>query len=133
MSKKIFVNLHVKDLDKSIEFFKKLGFNFNAQFTNDKAASMVISDDIYAMLVTEPFFKTFTPKSIADTSKTSEVLIALSVDSNEEVNTMVNAALAAGGKEPRKATDHGFMYTRAFEDLDGHIWEILYMDQNYVK
>ena len=133
MPKKIFVNLPVKDLNKSMEFFKKLGFSFNEQFTDETAASMVITGDIYAMLLTEQKFKQFTKKEIVDATKSTEVLVALSVDSKEEVNQMMQKVFDAGGREAREAQDYGFMYGRAFEDLDGHIWEIFYMDPNYVK
>ena len=128
MPSKIFVNLPVKNLDKSKEFFGKLGYSFNAQFTDENAASMVISDDIYAMLLTEPFFKTFTNKEIVDARKSTEVLIALSADSKAEVDALVGKAITAGAKEPRDPQDLGFMYGRAFEDPDGHIWEIMWMD-----
>jgi hypothetical protein len=131
--RKIFVNLPVKDLDKSMAFFKALGFTFNAQFTDETAACMVISDDIFAMLLTHDKFKQFTPKAIADTSKTSEVLTALSADSKDEVNKMVEAALKAGGQKLREPQDYGFMYERSFQDLDGHIWEIMWMDPANVK
>lgn len=133
MSKKIFVNLPVRDLDKSVEFFKKLGFTFNKQFTDETAAAMVISEDIYSMLLTYPKFKSFIKKEIVDATKSTEVLVALSADSRSEVDEMVKKVVEAGGKEVRDPQDYGFMYGRAFEDLDGHIWEIYYMDPNYVK
>jgi predicted lactoylglutathione lyase len=131
--RKIFVNLPVKDLEKSMAFFKALGFTFNAQFTDETAACMVISDDIFAMLLTHDKFKQFTPKAIADASKTSEVLTALSAESKDEVNKMVDAALKAGGQKLREPQDYGFMYERSFQDLDGHIWEIMWMDPAAVK
>ena len=133
MGTKVFVNLPVKDLDKSKEFFAKLGFTFNAQFTNKNAACMVISEDNYAMLLVEPFFKTFTKKEIVDAKKSTEALIAMSAESKEKVNEMLSKALAAGANEPREPQDHGFMYGRAFEDLDGHIWEIFWMDPKAVN
>lgn len=133
MPTKIFVNLPVRDLDKSMDFFKQLGYTFNPQFTDETAACMVISDDIYAMLLTQAKFKEFTPKEIADSSKTTEVLIALSADSKEEVNELVDNALAAGGKEARDPQDYGFMYGRSFNDLDGHIWEVMWMDMAAVN
>ena len=134
MATNIFVNLPVKDLEKTKEFFLKLGYTFNQQFTDEKAASLVISENIYAMLITEPFFKTFIPnKEIADTSKTKEVLIALSVDSRQQVDELADKAIAAGGKKFRDSEDHGFMYTRSFEDLDGHVWEVFWMDQGHVQ
>jgi predicted lactoylglutathione lyase len=129
MATKIFVNLPVKDLDKTKNFFSKLGYAFNSQFTDDKAACLVISEDIYAMLLTEPFFKGFIPnKEISDTTKTKEVLIALSTDSKKQVDELIDKAIAAGGKQFREPEDHGFMYSRRFEDLDGHVWEVLWMD-----
>ena len=130
MPTKIFVNLPVKDLDKSKEFFGKLGFSFNPQFTDETAASMVISDDIYAMLLTHRKFKEFTQKEIADATKTTEVLIALSMDSREEVDSFVDKALASGATKAREPADHGFMFERSFNDLDGHIWEIFHMDMS---
>ena len=134
MSTKIFVNLPVKDLEKSKEFFLKLGYSFNQQFTDEKAASLVISEHIYAMLITEPFFKTFIPnKEIADTAKTKEVLVALSTNSKQEVDELTNKAIAAGGKQFREPEDHGFMYARSFEDLDGHVWEVIWMDPGFVQ
>jgi predicted lactoylglutathione lyase len=133
MPTKIFVNLPVKDLDRSMEFFKKLGFSFNPQFTDETAACMVISDDIYAMLLTHKKFGEFTKKTIADATKTTEVLIALSRDSRTEVDSLADAALAAGGKAAREPKDHGFMYERAVEDPDGHIWEIFWMDPSAIE
>ncbi len=133
MSTKIFVNLPIKDLDKSKEFFTKLGYTFNPQFTDDKAACLVISEDIYAMLVTKKFFKTFTPKVIGDATKTTEVLVALSADNREQVDQIVDKALAAGGKINREPTDYGWMYGRSFQDLDGHIWEIIWMDPSKIE
>lgn len=128
MPKQIFVNLPVKNLDKSMAFFKALGFKFNAQFTDKTAACMVISDTIFAMLLTHAKFKEFTKKPIADAKKSTEVLIALSVDSKAHVKRYVEKAMAAGGKQARPAKDHGFMVEHAFEDLDGHIWEVFWMD-----
>jgi predicted lactoylglutathione lyase len=134
MATRIFVNLPVKDLEKTKEFFSKLGYSFNQQFTNEKAASLVISEDIYAMLLTEPFFKTFIPnRDIADSGKTKEVLIALSVDSREQVDEMLNKVIAAGGKQFRDPEDHGFMYARSFEDLDGHVWEVVWMNPSNIQ
>jgi uncharacterized protein len=125
--------LPVKDLERSKAFFTKLGYSFNPQFTDDKAACMVISEDIYTMLLTEPFFKTFTHKDIADAAKTTEVLVALSADSRGKVDDMLRKALAAGAKEPREPQEHGFMYGRGFEDLDGHTWEVIWMDPKAIK
>lgn len=133
MPSKIFVNLPVKSLDTSVEFFSKLGFAFNKQFTDENATCMVITEDIYAMLLVEPFFQTFTKKQIADTSQTVEALIALSVDSREEVDTLVDAAMAAGATHQNDPQDHGFMYSRSFNDPDGHGWEILFMEPSHVQ
>ena len=127
MNKLIFVNLPVKDLPRSRTFFESLGYHFNPQFSNDQGACLVISDTIHAMLLTEPFFKTFIDKPIANAHETTEVLNCLSCESREEVDSLVAKALAAGGKAPRAPQDHGFMYAHGFEDLDGHIWELCYM------
>jgi predicted lactoylglutathione lyase len=133
MPTKIFVNLAVKDLERSKEFFKQLGFTFNPQFTDETAACMVIADDIYAMLLTRPKFKEFTKKEVADAHKTTEVLTCLSFDSKEKVNEVVDGAIAAGGTEARESQDYGFMYGRSFNDLDGHIWEIIWMDPSHIQ
>jgi predicted lactoylglutathione lyase len=128
MNKQIFVNLAVNDLDKSKAFFSALGYSFNPQFSNDKGACMIIADNsIYAMLLTKEFFSTFIDKAIADSHAVTEVLNCLSCESREEVDQLVAKALAAGGKAPRAPQDHGFMYAHGFEDLDGHIWELVYM------
>jgi len=128
MARKIFVNLPVKDLNKSKEFFSQLGFTFNQQFTNEKAASMVISDDIFVMLLVEDFFKTFTKKEVADATKGTEAIICLSAESREEVDEMVSRAIAAGGSAPNDKQEYDFMYGHGFEDLDGHLWEVAWMD-----
>jgi uncharacterized protein len=133
MSTKIFVNLPVKDLKKSIEFFTKLGYTFNQQFTDETATCMIISEDIYAMLLTHEKFKTFTPKKIVDAHKNTEVLIALSCENRKAVDELVAKAVAAGGSTYNEPTDYGFMYSHAYQDLDGHIWELLYMDPNHVQ
>jgi len=133
MASKIFVNLPVKHLDKSMAFFKQLGFTFNPQFTDDTAACMVISDDIYSMLLTEKKFGEFTKKAIADATKTTEVLTALTVDSKAEVDRLVDTALRAGATAAREPMDYGFMFGRSFNDLDGHIWEIIWMDPSHVQ
>jgi predicted lactoylglutathione lyase len=128
MGRKIFVNLPIKDMKRSQEFFRALGFSFNPQFTNEQGACMVIAEDIYAMLLVEPFFQTFTKKPIADARKSTEVLVCLSCDSREEVDALVKKALAAGGTAPNAPQDHGFMYGHGFEVLDGHVWELMWMD-----
>jgi uncharacterized protein len=127
MNKQIYVNLPVKNLERTKAFFASLGFSFNQQFTNDDAACMVVSDSIYVMLLLEKFFQTFTHKAIADTDKVTEVLVCLSCDSRDQVDDMVAKAVAAGGKAPRAPQDHGFMYGHGFEDLDGHTWELVHM------
>ena len=132
MTTQIFVNLPVKDLNKSIAFFKSLGYSFNPKFTNESGACMIISDTIYAMILSEAFFQTFTDKPVADATKSKEVLIALSAESKEAVTEMVNKALAAGGKRYREPQDLNFMYQDAYEDLDGHQWEIFWMDPDAV-
>jgi predicted lactoylglutathione lyase len=128
MAQKIFINLPVRDLRKSIDFFGKLGFTFNAQFTDETSACMSISEDIYVMLLTENKFKTFTPKQICDATKSTEVLVCLSSASRDEVNEMVRKAVAAGGTTYKEPEDHGFMYGHGFQDLDGHIWELAFME-----
>ncbi|HEY7386596.1 MAG TPA: VOC family protein [Beijerinckiaceae bacterium] len=133
MSTKVFVNLPVKDLQKSMAFFEALGFTFNPQFTNDNAACMVISEHNYAMLLRHEFFKGFVTKPIADAHNSTEVLIALGLESRAAVDGMVAKAVKAGGKEPRPMQDHGFMVQRTFEDLDGHIWEAFWMDPAHVQ
>ena len=134
MATSIFVNLPVKNLDKTKEFFSTLGYTFNKQFTDEKGACLVISENIYAMLITEPFFKSFIPNNeISDTSKTKEVFLALSTDSKQQVDDLTSKAIAAGGKKFRDAEDHGFMYARSFEDLDGHVWEVFWMDPGHVQ
>ena len=130
MVKEIYINLPVKDLKKSISFFTKLGFKFNQKFTDENATCMIIGENIFAMLLIEKFFKTFIKKEISDSKKSTEFLLALSLDSREEVDEFLSKVLKAGGKETREAQDHGFMYARAFEDLDGHIWEAFYMDES---
>lgn len=130
MATQIFVNLPVKDLNRSIDFFKQLGYTFNEQFTDATATCMVISDTIYAMLLTEEKFKSFLPKGkqISDATKNTEVLVALSCGNKDEVHRLADAAIKAGASEARPAEDHGFMFLRSFQDLDGHIWEIFWMD-----
>ena len=128
MSKLIFVNLPVADLNAAKAFYEAIGFTNNPHFTDETAACVVFSDTIHVMLLTHAKFKEFTPKRIADARETSEVLICISADSREAVDDITEKALAAGGKEPREAQDHGFMYGRSFEDLDGHIWEPMWMD-----
>ena len=132
-SRKVFINLPVRDLQRSIEFFKSLGFEFNPQFTDEKAACMVLSSEGFVMLLSEPFFKTFTDHQICDTSSHTEGLFALSCDNRAEVDDLVKKALAAGGKPAKPAQDHGFMYGWSFYDLDNHHWEVLWMDPAHIQ
>jgi len=125
----IFVNLPVKDLNKSIAFFTKLGFTFNPQFTDETATCMIVGPNIYAMLLTHAKFKTFTSKEICDATKSTEVLVCLSLDAREGVDDMVRNAVAAGGTAYRQPEDHGFMYMHGFQDIDGHVWELVHMAQ----
>ncbi|HEV2609989.1 MAG TPA: VOC family protein [Noviherbaspirillum sp.] len=129
MARKIFVNLPVRDLNASVAFFTSLGFTFNPQFTDDTATCMIVSDDIFVMLLTEAKFKTFTPKEICDARKSTEVLICLSAESRPALDDMVRKAVAAGGTTFSDPQDHGFMYAHSFQDLDGHIWELVYMEE----
>ncbi|CAM3592843.1 VOC family protein [Paenibacillus lupini] len=131
-AKSMFVNLPVKDLKKSVEFFTQVGFEFNPNFTDDNATCMVIGENIYSMLLVEEYFKTFIKKEISDASKTTEVLIALMVESREKVDKLVNSAIAAGGNIANDTQDLGFMYQRSFLDLDGHQWEIGFMDESAI-
>ena len=132
MATKIFVNLPVKDLNRSVEFFTKLGFTFNPQFTDESATCMIISDSIFVMLLVENRFKDFTQKEIADATKTTEVLVALDASSREEVDDIINKAVAAGASTYRDPDDYGWMYSNSFADLDGHQWEFAYMDESKI-
>ncbi len=133
MATQIFVNLPVKDLQKSVAFFTRLGFKFNPQFTDETATCMIVSDQSFVMLLTEPKFKDFTPKPICDARNSTEVLVALSADSRKQVDAMVGTALAAGGTTYADPKDYGFMYQHGFQDLDGHIWEVFHMDPSAMQ
>ncbi|MFG2759884.1 VOC family protein [Streptomyces wuyuanensis] len=133
MSQMIFVNLPVKDLDKSKAFWEAVGYTFNPRFTDETAACMVVSDTIFAMLLTEARFKDFTRKDVADAATSTEVIVALSAESREKVDELTDAALAAGGSPANETQDHGFMYGRSFQDPDHHIWEIVWMDAKAVE
>ncbi len=133
MSTQIFVNLPVKNLNQSIEFFTQLGFKFNSQFTDETATCMIVSEDIFVMLLTHEKFKTFIPKEICDATKSTEVLVCLSSDSREQVDEMVRKAVTAGGTTYNQPQDYGFMYGHGFADLDGHIWEIMYMEPSAIN
>lgn len=133
MTTKMFVNLPVKDLKKTMTFYKALGFTFNPQFTDDTAACMVISEHNYAMLLTHEKFSQFSSKPIPDAHKTTGVLVPLALASKEAVDKMIDKAVKAGGKEPRPKQDYGFMVQRTFEDPDGHAWEPFWMDPSHVQ
>lgn len=129
MQRQIFVNLPVRNLERSRAFFTALGFTFNPQFSNEQGACMVVAEgSSHVMLLAEPFFQTFTKKPVADARKGTEVLVCLSCASRAEVDELVRKALAAGGTAPNPPQDHGFMYGHGFEDLDGHGWELAWMD-----
>lgn len=128
MARQIYINLPVKNLARTQAFFTALGFSFNPQYTNENAACMVVSEDIYVMLLVESFFQTFINKTISDATKSTEVLVCLSCESRAEVDDLVSKAKAAGGAVPREPQDHGFMYAHGFEDLDGHILELVFME-----
>jgi predicted lactoylglutathione lyase len=131
VARQIFVNLPIKNMERSQAFFRALGFGFNPQFTNEQGACMVINEGASAvMLLVEPFFQTFTKKPISDAKKSTEVLVCLSCESRDEVDSLVKKALAAGATAPNAPQDHGFMYGHGFEDLDGHVWELMWMDPN---
>ncbi|MFV8373208.1 VOC family protein [Flavobacterium sp. LB2P74] len=132
MASKIFINLAVKDLKKSIDFFTTLGFSFNPQFTDEHATCMIIGENIFAMLVTEQRFKDFTKKEICNAHKNTEVLLAIDAESKEKVDEMIQTAVSAGGSIYMEPQDHGWMYGHSFADLDGHQWEIFYMDESAI-
>lgn len=133
MATQIFVNLPVKNLNQSVEFFTQLGFTFNPRFTDETATCMIVAEDIFVMLLTEEKFKTFTPKEICDATKSTEVLVCLSLASRPEVDEMVRKAVAAGGSTYNEPKDYGFMYGHGFQDLDGHIWELIYMEPSAIS
>ena len=133
MPTQIFVNLPVKNLDKSIDFFTQLGYKFNPQFTDETATCMIVSDTIFVMLLTHEKFKQFTPKAICDATKNTEVLVCLSCESRADVDEMVRIAVDAGGTTYKEPQDHGFMYAHGYQDLDGHIWEVMWMDPSAVQ
>jgi uncharacterized protein len=132
MSTQIFVNLPVKNLQQSIEFFTRLGFNFNPQFTDETATCMIVSENIFVMLLTHEKFQTFIPNAICDATKSTEVLTCLSLESRAKIDEMVREAVVAGGTTYNEPQDHGFMYAHGFQDLDGHIWELVYMEPSAI-
>ncbi|MFC0779427.1 VOC family protein [Flavobacterium sp. HJSW_4] len=132
MKTKIFLNLAVKDLNRAVKFFNELGFSTNPKFTNEQGACIVISDDIFVMLLVEEFYQTFTKKQICDSTTTSEVLISLSMESREKVDEIIEKAVKVGGTDYQEAKDYGWMYQRTFLDLDGHHWEVFFMDESQI-
>ena len=129
---KIFVNLPVKDLKRSIAFFTHVGFSFNAQFTNENATCMIIGENMYAMLLTEPFFSTFIAKPVGDAKQSAQAIMALSIGSREEVDALADKAIEAGGMQYKELQQQDFMYGRNFEDPDGHLWEVFFMDMSAI-
>lgn len=132
MATKIFLNLPVKDLNKSISFFTQLGFSFDPKFTNEQGTCLIIGENIFAMLLLEEFFKTFTQKEICNTTASTEMIAAISVESRGKVDEIITAVVKAGGKLHNEAKDYGWMYQRDFFDLDGHHWEIFFMDESQI-
>ena len=129
-SKHIFVNLPVKDLDKSMAFFSDIGFEFNEQMTDKNAACLILGPNMFVMLLVEEFFKTFSKKQVADARSSTEVIVSITTDSRAGVDEIVNDALEAGGTASNDKMDNEFMYGWSFEDLDGHLWEVMYMPDN---
>ncbi|MDO8073761.1 VOC family protein [Janthinobacterium sp. SUN176] len=132
MARKIFVNLPVQSLERSVAFFTALGFSFNAHFTDETATCMIVADDIFVMLLTHDKFQQFTPKQLCDTKVATEVLVCLSAESRGEVDALVAKAVQAGGSIYKEPMDFGFMYGHSFQDLDGHQWELMFMEPNAV-
>ncbi len=132
-SRKMFVNVAVKDLDRSVEFFKELGFTFDPRFTDEQATCMIVSDEAFVMLLQEDRFSDFTSKHLTDSRVQIEAIVAVSASSREEVDELVEKALAAGGAPASDPIDMGFMYTRSFQDPDGHSWEVVWMDPKVLE
>ena len=130
--RKIFVNLAIEDLARSVKFFTALGFAFDPNFTDDNATCMIVSHQAFVMLLRRPFFQKFTKRSICDTGRNTETLLALSCESRAEVDALVDTAVASGGARAMESTDHGFMYSSSFYDPDGHHWEVLWMDPKHL-
>lgn len=128
MAKQLFVNLPVKDLPRSVAFFSDLGFTFNPSFTDENATCMIVNDHACVMLLVEKYFRSFITKDVASTVTGAETIVSYSVDSREEVDRAASTALTSGGAPSGEALDHGFMYTRSFQDPDGHLWEVFWMD-----
>ena len=130
MKNQIYVNLPVRDLKRSNDFFKSLGFQLEPKFSNDQASCVILGENMFAMLLVEVFFKTFTSKPVCDATKSTEVLVCLSCESRAKVDDLVKKAVTAGARVLKEPQDHGFMYGHGFEDLDGHVWELIYMEPN---
>jgi predicted lactoylglutathione lyase len=128
MARQLFVNLPVSNLDRTVEFFTALGFSFNPDFTDENATCMIVNDGAYVMLLVESYFKTFTSKSVASTADSAEVIMSFSLESREAVDEAIRTALTSGGRASEEAQDYGFMYTHSFQDPDGHLWEVFWMD-----
>lgn len=133
MTRQIFINLPIQNLKRSVDFFTSLGFGFNAQFTDEKATCMIVNDSAYIMLLVNEYFGTFIKKPLSDATKQTEVLIAISAESRAGVDTLVDKALASGATVAKEPMDHGFMYVRTFYDLDGHHWEVMWMDPSALQ
>jgi hypothetical protein len=132
-SRKIFVNLAVEDLDTSVEFFTKLGFTFDPRFTDESATCMIVSDEAFVMLLAESRFKDFTKKQLADPTTSTEAILAFSAESRAQVDELADKALESGGSPANDPMDHGFMYGRSFDDPDGHLWEVMWMDPSAIE
>ena len=128
MSTQIFVNLAVKNLPRSVAFFTRLGYKFDPKFTDENATCMIVAENIFVMLLVESFFKTFTKKELCDATRSTEVLVCLSCESRAKVDDLVAKAIASGGTTPNDSKDYGFMFQHGFQDLDGHLWELIYME-----
>jgi predicted lactoylglutathione lyase len=131
MATQIFVNLPVKNLNRSVEFFTRLGFTFNPHFTDETATCMVVAENIFVMLLTEAKFRAFTPKQICDATRSAEVMLAVTRKSRADVDEMVRKAVAAGGSTYNEPQDYDFMYSHGFQDLDGHIWEPFFIEPDH--
>ncbi|MDQ8011749.1 MAG: glyoxalase/bleomycin resistance/extradiol dioxygenase family protein [Flavobacterium nitrogenifigens] len=132
MKTKIFLNLAVKDLNRAVSFYNGLGFSTNPKFTNEKGACLVIDENIFVMILAEEFYQTFTKKQICDSTTTSEAIIAISVDTREQVDEMMEKAIKSGGTDYNQTNDYGWMYQRTFLDVDGHHWEVFFMDESQI-
>lgn len=128
MKRKMFLNVAVADLDRSVQFFTRLGFSFDPNFTDDKATCMNVGEDSYVMLLVRDFFSTFTTRQLVDPTTSTEAIVAIAVEDRAAVDSLADTALAAGAARSNDPQDHGFMYQRSFADLDGHLWEVLWMD-----